>query len=87
MFVDEALARARELDDHLSRTGSPVGPYHGLPFSIKDQWAMKGKTSSTGFAVWASNTVEEDCNLVKILRDAGAGTQSSVALWLCLFPV
>lgn len=76
MFVDEALARASELDGYFAQTGSIVGPYHGLPFSIKDQWAVKGKTSSTGFAIWANTKEDEDCNLVKILRDAGAGKQS-----------
>jgi amidase len=76
MFVDKALARARELDDHFARTQTRVGPCHGLPFSVKDQWAMKGKTSSTGFAIWANSKEDEDCNIVKILRKDGAGRQS-----------
>jgi len=77
MFVDEALACARELDEIFAKSKKPVGPYHGLPFSIKDQWAVKGKTSSTGFAIWANTKESEDCNIVSILRAAGAGKQIS----------
>jgi Asp-tRNA(Asn)/Glu-tRNA(Gln) amidotransferase A subunit family amidase len=35
MFFDQALERAKELDEHLCRTGQPVGPLHGLPISFK----------------------------------------------------
>jgi amidase len=34
-FPDEALARAKELDEILEKTGKVVGPLHGLPISIK----------------------------------------------------
>lgn len=34
-FSEEAMARARELDGILAKTGKPVGPLHGLPVGIK----------------------------------------------------
>lgn len=34
-FPEEALSRAKELDEILERTGKVVGPLHGLPISIK----------------------------------------------------
>jgi amidase len=37
-FPEEALARAKELDEILQRTGVPVGPMHGVPLSIKGKW-------------------------------------------------
>lgn len=40
-FPDIALARAKELDDILAKTGKPVGPLHGLPISLKDQFRIK----------------------------------------------
>jgi amidase len=49
IFFDEALSRARDLDTILSTTGKTVGPYHGLPFSIKDHFNIAGKTSSSGY--------------------------------------
>ncbi|KAK2751076.1 hypothetical protein FQN57_000151 [Myotisia sp. PD_48] len=72
IYFDEALERARELDDILSKTGKPVGPYHGLPWSIKDQFNIKGKVSSAGYVAWVNSVAEEDAPVVKILRDAGA---------------
>ena len=35
LFVDEALERARWLDEQLEATGKPVGVFHGVPVSIK----------------------------------------------------
>lgn len=70
-FMDDAVARAKELDDYLLKTGVTVGPLHGVPVSIKVHAPMKGHYSSTGFI----NTIkknDEDCQIVKILRDAGA---------------
>jgi amidase len=42
------LARAAELDEHLKKTGKPVGPLHGLPISLKDQLSMKGLETTMG---------------------------------------
>ncbi|OQU96987.1 hypothetical protein CLAIMM_02992 [Cladophialophora immunda] len=72
MFVDEALQRARELDEYLEKNGTPVGPYHGLPFSIKDHLAIKGKESSTALVGWLGFKPETDAHVVGILRQAGA---------------
>jgi amidase len=35
MFFDEALERAKYLDERLAKDGKPVGPLHGLPVSVK----------------------------------------------------
>ncbi len=42
IFFDEGLARAAELDRILAETGKPVGPLHGLPISLKDNFRVKG---------------------------------------------
>lgn len=34
-WLEEALARARELDEHFAKTGKVVGALHGLPISLK----------------------------------------------------
>ena len=36
-----ALKRAAELDTYLAKTGKVVGPLHGLPISLKDQFRIK----------------------------------------------
>jgi amidase len=71
VFFEEALARAAELDKIFQDTGKPVGPYHGLPFSIKDQFNIKDKVSSAGYIAWVDNVAKEDAPVVKILRDSG----------------
>ena len=42
-FPEKALARAKELDEILAKTGKPVGPLHGLPVGVKvstvDTWS------------------------------------------------
>jgi amidase len=48
MFFDEALQSAKALDKHLQETGKTIGPLHGLPVSIKDQFDVKGVDSSIG---------------------------------------
>lgn len=46
--MERALARAREVDEHLQRTGQVIGPLHGLPISLKDQFCMKGLETIMG---------------------------------------
>jgi amidase len=36
-----ALARAKALDEYLEKNKKPVGPLHGLPISLKDQFRIK----------------------------------------------
>ncbi|CAE6455067.1 unnamed protein product [Rhizoctonia solani] len=72
-MFDQALARARELDDHIAKTGKAVGPLHGVPVSIKDHLFVKGEDTACGYVAWAGKRVaEEDAVIVHILRAAGA---------------
>lgn len=48
VFFDKALKRARELDDHLLRTGKVVGPLHGVPVSVKDRFDVEGFDTTVG---------------------------------------
>ncbi|CAK1364094.1 unnamed protein product [Cercospora beticola] len=70
-FPEEALKRAEELDQHLARTGKPVGPLHGVPISIKQHFPQAGTWSDLGFLATRQYD-EEDCIIVGILRKLGA---------------
>ena len=70
-FMDEAVARARELDVHLAATGTTVGPLHGVPISLKAHIPLAGHWGNTGFLSTIQKE-EEDCRMVRILRAAGA---------------
>ncbi|KAG4217750.1 hypothetical protein PC116_g33770, partial [Phytophthora cactorum] len=47
---DRALETAKKLDEHLARTGKPIGPLHGLPISLKDNFNLVGLDATVGFA-------------------------------------
>ncbi|KZZ96834.1 acetamidase [Moelleriella libera RCEF 2490] len=70
-FMDEAIQRAQELDHHLATTGTTVGPLHGVPISIKDHIPVAGHWKDQGF-IDTRTKDEHDCQLVAILRSAGA---------------
>ncbi|KAH3901799.1 uncharacterized protein SCDLUD_001579 [Saccharomycodes ludwigii] len=71
-FPEEALARAKELDEYYEKTGKTVGPLHGLPFSLKEHYAYKGKNTNAGFVSMIDNFTEEDALTTEIFRKAGA---------------
>ncbi|PGH14985.1 hypothetical protein AJ79_02665 [Helicocarpus griseus UAMH5409] len=54
IFFDQALKRASELDDYVNEHKSTMGPLHGLPISLKDQFHVRGTDTSMGYVGWIS---------------------------------
>ncbi|KAJ7187227.1 amidase signature domain-containing protein [Mycena filopes] len=72
-FVEDALARAKELDDYYEKTGKTVGPLHGLPVGMKDHLYLAGRKSTAGFSGdILQPPAEKNGHLAQILYDAGA---------------
>ncbi|KIW11187.1 hypothetical protein PV08_10487 [Exophiala spinifera] len=71
-LVEEALARAAELDAHFKTTGKLVGPLHGVPISVKEHIGLKGRICHSAYITWTDNIPTEDALLVRILKAAGA---------------
>lgn len=71
-MFDDAIKRAKELDEHYKATGKTVGPLHGLPISLKDNFNIVGQTSATGFCAWAEEPMQKDSTIVQMLRELGA---------------
>ncbi|CAG8002954.1 unnamed protein product [Penicillium nalgiovense] len=72
-FFERALQRAKDLDEKLSKTGTPVGPLHGLPINLKDCFNIKGITSTIGFASFIKNRpVSYTSPAVRVLLNLGA---------------
>ncbi|KAL1859493.1 hypothetical protein Daus18300_009638 [Diaporthe australafricana] len=67
-----ALETAEARDEYLARTGKPVGPLHGLPVSLKDNFNLKGLDATVGFASHVDDPAKYDSTLATILEDAGA---------------
>ncbi|KAF5359209.1 hypothetical protein D9756_002880 [Leucocoprinus leucothites] len=72
IFINSALTRAAGLDDHLRRTGSVVGPLHGLPISLKDQVGIKGLDATMGFVSNIGSPSTKNSVLADILENLGA---------------
>jgi amidase len=71
-MFDEAIARAKQLDEHLEKTGKPMGPLHGLPVSVKDSFRIVGRDASIGYASLCFKPAETNSALVEMLLQAGA---------------
>ncbi|KAL5640484.1 hypothetical protein ACGC1H_007661 [Rhizoctonia solani] len=72
IFVERALARAEEMDRYLKERGTPKGPLHGLPISLKDQFTIKGLETINGYVANIGDFATEDSVLVEILYELGA---------------
>ncbi len=72
LLSERALAEARQADDALARDES-VGPFHGVPFSIKDSLELEGTVCTAG-TLGRRNAAPsaEDAAVVARLRRAGA---------------
>jgi Asp-tRNA(Asn)/Glu-tRNA(Gln) amidotransferase A subunit family amidase len=69
---DEALARAREIDEGLARDPSAYGLLAGVPVSVKDHIWMAGQPATNGSLALRDFVPEVDAVPVARLRDAGA---------------
>ncbi|KAI5970133.1 hypothetical protein CANMA_000744 [Candida margitis] len=71
-FVDEGLARAKELDEYYTAHGKTVGPLHGLPISLKEHISLKGRIGHSGIVSLLDNIADKDAVTATILYNLGA---------------
>lgn len=72
-FFEQALARAKQLDEYLEKTGTVIGPLHGLPVSIKDSFSLEGIPTTIGFVDFLDHLPKTyNSALVEVLLGAGA---------------
>jgi amidase len=69
---DEAIHRAEELDTYFAKEGKTIGPLHGLPISLKDQFNIKGLDTTIGYVSRVNKPASEESTLVTLLLNAGA---------------
>ncbi|MER5889532.1 amidase family protein [Streptomyces sp. NPDC001941] len=70
--VAAARAAADAADRHRARTGTVLGPLHGLPLTVKDALETKGLRTTSGSPDLADHVPATDADLVALLRAAGA---------------
>ena len=68
---ERALNQARKADEELSR-GIWHGPLHGIPYGIKDLFAVDGYKTTWGAAPYKDQVIHTDASVVKKLDAAGA---------------
>jgi fatty acid amide hydrolase len=68
---DEARAEAKEADEAIQK-GKPVGPLHGVPITIKEQFDVEGLETTVGVPNQIGRKAQSDGPLVSRLRKAGA---------------
>ncbi|PYH61267.1 amidase signature enzyme [Aspergillus niger CBS 101883] len=72
IFFDRALARAKELDDILEKTGKVTGPLHGLPVSIKDRFDVEGYDTTVGWVGLVGKPAQSSSSIALSLESMGA---------------
>ncbi len=68
---EEALQAAREAEQAILR-GSYLGPMHGIPTAVKDQFYTKGVRTTAGSTILWDFVPDEDATVVANLKKAGA---------------
>jgi Asp-tRNA(Asn)/Glu-tRNA(Gln) amidotransferase A subunit family amidase len=66
-----ALREARRADQEIA-AGKYRGPLHGVPYGIKDLFAVKGYPTTWGAAPFKDRIIDVDATVVARLREAGA---------------
>ena len=69
--AEEARAEAKKAEEAVSR-GGPLGPLHGVPYTIKDMIDVAGMRITFGSPMFEDNVPEADTVVVERLRASGA---------------
>jgi amidase len=71
LLADEGRAGAAEAD-RLVAAGAPLGPLHGVPFTVKENIDMAGLPTTLGVPAFAEAIAPADAPVVERMRAAGA---------------
>jgi len=68
---DSARSAARDADAAVAR-GDLLGPFHGVPMTVKDAWELEGVISTGGTLGRAAFIAQKDATVIARMRAAGA---------------
>lgn len=68
---DIAMQQAKQADEEIAK-GKYRGLLHGIPYGLKDLFAVKGTKTTWGAAPYKEQVIEEDAFVYTKLKDAGA---------------
>lgn len=81
---DIALQQARQADNELKK-GIYRGPLHGIPYGLKDLFAVKGTKTTCGSTPYKDQVIDEDAYVYQQLRNAGAVLCAKLSLGALAF--
>lgn len=70
VLPEAALAAARQAEAAVMR-GGPLGPLHGVPYAVKDQFDTAGVRTTVGSRLLEHHVPTEDATVIARLRAAG----------------
>ena len=70
IWAESALNMALVAERGLS-SGYDLGPFHGIPFALKDIYHVKGRVSTCGSAAMVNNVANQTSTIVSRLIEAG----------------
>lgn len=85
------MRQATEQDDYFDSTSQTIGPMHGLPVSLKDQFHVKCAETTMGYVGWVDTfegekgtgrEFHDESQVMKELRGLGAILYCGVRLAL-----
>jgi len=68
---ERALKQASQADEEIAK-GNYKGPLHGIPFGVKDLFAVEGYKTTWGAMPYKDQQIEQTATVVKKLEEAGA---------------
>jgi Asp-tRNA(Asn)/Glu-tRNA(Gln) amidotransferase A subunit family amidase len=68
---DIAMSEAKQADAEIAK-GKYRGPLHGIPYGLKDLFAVKGTKTTWGAAPYKNQVIDEDAFVYTQLKNAGA---------------
>lgn len=71
LFEQDALEAAKRADEKVAR-GEPLGLLHGVPVSIKEEFAVKGKPQTVNAEMFQGFVAPKNAGVVDALLDQGA---------------
>jgi Asp-tRNA(Asn)/Glu-tRNA(Gln) amidotransferase A subunit family amidase len=66
-----AMEQARRADEEIA-AGKYRGPLHGIPYGLKDLFAVRGTKTTWGAAPYKDQVIDEDAYVYQRLQEAGA---------------
>ena len=70
IMEEQGLADAARMDEEL-KAGKYRGPLHGIPWGVKDLFAVKGTPTTWGAQDFDTRVIDEDSEVVVRIREAG----------------